>query len=138
MDVDPTRDENMEEDDDGEWTKPKRRQNKKRKADQENQTPWCKCENCDEIFDVQSDLTKHKELHVLKDRYQCLNCEKAFEVQSHLQKHEQIHMKDKNNSSVHVKPSEGEDSSERFSGKSQLSEHEKTHASGTLFRCKIC
>ena len=135
MDVDPAReveteDANVETEDDGEWTKPKRKQKKKSKTGQDTQTSQDNCDSSDNICNAQSDLAKHKDKQVKKDLHQCSKCEKAFQDKIHLQKHEQIHIKvDTNNCSVR-----GENSNE----KSHLNEQGKTHAREILFKCKLC
>lgn len=88
----------------------------------------CDKENCNKKFGKKSDWKRHFNIHTGERKFDCKECKKQFGAKSSLKKHEKtFHAKDKKLFQC--------DYGKRFSRKSDLDQHMRTHKKSKCPKC---
>ena len=91
------------------------------------------CEKCDEVFQVEDDLRKHRLCHDSDQIFACKHCDKIYTSNRELKEHEEFHSRKKFWKCNYC--------DKMFTEKSLLGEHLKLHeqqSSTTEHRCNQC
>nr|XP_055062375.1 zinc finger protein 62-like [Misgurnus anguillicaudatus] len=91
---------------------------------------FCTCSRCGKIFNSQSDLKAHIQIHAEKRPYSCDQCGKTFTQKASLNMHKKIHTGEK--------PYRCDQCGKCFTQKANLNMHKKIHTGEKPYSCDQC